>query len=252
MNTPTTSWPARLSSHAATDESTPPDNPTTMRCLLATALSIINSMIIRYFKRHKNKGPASRETGPSNGVARFTSWRAQPAPWSRPEPGPSLGRVRAPSPCRSSRRLPSSPCPIPSSPCPIPSWPSWLVYSPSSLASWLPCRPSSPQLHPAWRPPWPLPPWPRRPWPAQRRERLLAPEPWFARRRSAIRQRRRRAAQSTACSWSLSSVLWVGWSTLETVSPPLTRPCHKRLTERHYRPDSVHRQLAIGQPRDSA
>ena len=31
MNTPTTSWPSRLSSSAATDESTPPDSPTTMR-----------------------------------------------------------------------------------------------------------------------------------------------------------------------------------------------------------------------------
>src|SRR6202171_742878 len=33
MKTPTTSWPSRLSSHAATDESTPPERPTTMRCL---------------------------------------------------------------------------------------------------------------------------------------------------------------------------------------------------------------------------
>ena len=32
MKMPTTSWPARLSSHAVTAESTPPDRPTTMRC----------------------------------------------------------------------------------------------------------------------------------------------------------------------------------------------------------------------------
>src|SRR5208282_1187729 len=32
MNTPTTSWPSRLRSHAATDESTPPDRPSAMRC----------------------------------------------------------------------------------------------------------------------------------------------------------------------------------------------------------------------------
>src|SRR4029079_14871506 len=42
-------------------------------------------------------------------------------------------------------------------------------------------------------------------------------------------------ARSTACSWSLSSVFRVGWSTLEAVSPPLTRPWLKRLTDRHYR-----------------
>src|SRR5215468_1823780 len=33
MNTPTTSCPSRLSSHAATDESTPPESPSTMRNL---------------------------------------------------------------------------------------------------------------------------------------------------------------------------------------------------------------------------
>src|SRR6266567_1983995 len=33
MKTPITSWPCCLSSHAATDESTPPERPMTMRCL---------------------------------------------------------------------------------------------------------------------------------------------------------------------------------------------------------------------------
>src|SRR5437773_3895764 len=39
MKTPMTSWPSRLRSHAATAESTPPDKPTTIRCLRFTMRS---------------------------------------------------------------------------------------------------------------------------------------------------------------------------------------------------------------------
>jgi hypothetical protein len=39
MKMATTSWPWRLSSHALTAESTPPDRPTTMRCFTIARLS---------------------------------------------------------------------------------------------------------------------------------------------------------------------------------------------------------------------
>ena len=122
-----------------------------------------------------------------------------------------------------------------------------------ALASWLPCPPSSPLLHPAWA--------------ASLTASALAASAFGRRggrcgcwRRSrGLRGGGQRYGKGAGeqrgqqlVQWSLSSVLWVGWSTLETVSPPLTLPRHKRLTERHYRPDRVHRQLVIGQPRDSA